>query len=134
MSSVGDRIRERRIELKWTQETLATKAGISKGFLSDVETGKRNVSAENLLCIAQELGVSLDFLMKGGQSTPKSGEIQIPASLAEFGRLANLPFQHILKLLEMGRQIKAHRSATHSDDLEKFDWPRFYEAVKGFLK
>jgi len=134
MSAVGDRIRERRVELGWTQNELAEKARISSGFLSDLETGKRNVSADNLLSIAQALSVTLDFLMKGDSSKPKSGEVKIPASLVEFAKQEHLSFPHTLMLLEMRLQIKAHRSNSKSDDLEIFDWKPFYEAVKSFLK
>jgi transcriptional regulator with XRE-family HTH domain len=134
MSSVGERIRSRRLELGWTQEHLAETAHLSKGFLSDLETGKRNVSADYLLEIAQALGVSLDFLMKGDSSQPKSVEVQIPAALSDFAKQEGLTFAQTLMLLDMRGQIVAHRSNTKSDDLEKFDWKRFYEAVKGFLK
>ena len=78
---VGDRIKARRLALGWTQEQFAEKAGISKGFLSDLETGTRNVSAEYLLKIAQALNVTLDFLMKGDESKPKQREVQIHSQL-----------------------------------------------------
>lgn len=134
MNTVGDRIKSRRQELGWTQEQLAGKAGISKGFLSDLETGTRNVSAEYLLKIAQALTVTLDFLMKGDPSKPKTAEVQIPARLSNLAKHEHLTFAQTLMLLDMRLQIKAHRSNSHSDDLEKFDWERFYEAVKQFLK
>ena len=133
-ATVGERIRARRQELGWTQEQFAEKAGISKGFLSDVETGTRNISAEYLLKIAQALTVTLDFLMKGDPSKLKTREIQIPARLSTLAKQQNLTFAQTLMLLDMRLQIKAHRSNSHSDELEKFDWERFYEAVKGFLK
>ncbi len=134
MSSVGERIRSRRQKIGWTQEQLADKAGISKGFLSDLETGTRNVSAEYLLKIAQALTVTLDFLMKGDPTRPKTGEIQIPARLSNLAKQEHLSFAQTLMLLDMRLQIKAHRSNSQNDDLEKFDWERFYEAVKRFLK
>jgi transcriptional regulator with XRE-family HTH domain len=133
-STVGVRIRSRRQELGWTQEQLAEKARISKGFLSDLETGARNVSAEYLLKIAQALSVTLDFLMKGDPSKPKTEQVQIPARLSNLAKHENLTYAQTLMLLDMKLQIKAHRSNSHSDDLEKFDWERFYEAVKQFLK
>ena len=134
MNTVGDRIKARRQELGWTQEQLAEKAGISKGFLSDLETGTRNVSAEYLLKIAHPLNVTLDFLMKGDSSKPSKNEVQIPARLSDTAKQKNLTFAQTLMLLDMRLQIKAHRSNTQSDDLEKFDWDRFHEAVKQFLK
>jgi hypothetical protein len=33
----------------------------------------------------------------------------------------------------MRQQIVAHRSTTKKEDLEEFDWRKFYEAVKEFL-
>jgi len=44
---------------------LAETAAISKGFLSDVENNKRNISSEYLLRIANSLGTSVDYLLKG---------------------------------------------------------------------
>ncbi len=134
MNSVGERIRQRRQELGWTQDKLAVEAKISNGFLSDLETGKRSVSAENLMEIAHALGVSLDYLMTGISTPSKSADVQIPASLSEFAKRAGLTFSQTLMLLDMQRQIIAHRSTTKSDDLESVDWKKFYESVKPFLK
>ena len=52
MPTVGDRIREVREHRRLTQDRLAEVTDISKGFLSDVENNKRNVSSEYLLRIA----------------------------------------------------------------------------------
>ena len=134
MNSVGERIRHRRLELGWTQEKLASEARISAGFLSDLETGKRNVGADNLMEISHVLGVTLDFLMKGDRSKPKSADVQVPASLSEFAKQENLTFAQTLMLLDMQRQIIAHRNDSRSDDLEKADWRRFYESIKPFLE
>ena len=55
MPSVGERIKRRRTELGWTQDLLATKAGVSKNFLSDLENGKRKLGADTLYDIARAL-------------------------------------------------------------------------------
>lgn len=62
----GRRIKDLRIKKRLTQALLCDKVGISKGFLSDVENGKRDISAKNLLKIAQVLKVSVDYLLTGG--------------------------------------------------------------------
>ena len=134
MTPVGERIRERRLELGWTQEKLAMEAKISTGFLSDVETGKRSIGAETLLEMSHALGVSLDYLMKGDSSKPKTGNEQIPASLSNLAKLEQLTYSQTLMLLDMQRQIVAHRSHSKTDDLESFDWRLFYESMKPFLK
>ena len=133
MSTLGERIRARRVELGWTQDQLAAKAGISKGFLSDLENNKRNVSAENLMGIAQVLNLSLDFLMKGDDTPVPQKEIQIPASLSEFASLEGLSYRQTLTLLQMRRQILANRSAASKSATDNFDWRRLYESVKEFL-
>lgn len=135
-TTVGERIKSRREQLGWKQDDLASKAGISKSFLSDLENGKRNVGADKLLDIARALSLSLDYLMTGKDSMntkQASRELQIPNSLAEFAEDEGLTFRQALALLEMQNQIIAHRSSTKKGDLEKVDWQKFYEAVKEFL-
>ncbi|OGO17255.1 MAG: XRE family transcriptional regulator [Chloroflexi bacterium RBG_16_48_8] len=46
-----------------TQQELADKAGISKPYLSQIETGKRTGTAEVLAAIADALGVTVDDVM-----------------------------------------------------------------------
>ena len=45
-----------------TQQELATRAGISKPYLSQIETGKRQGTVETLSAIARSLNVPLDVL------------------------------------------------------------------------
>lgn len=136
MAGVGERIKARRLELEWTQDQLAQKAGISKSFLSDLENGKRSVGAENLLDIARALGVSIDFLMTGTASEKPVTEVPIPATLAKFAAEEGLSFRETIMLLDMQKQIVAHRSAKkkNQDGLESVDWRKFYESVKEFIE
>lgn len=132
--SLGDRIKERRLELEWTQDVLAEKAGISKGFLSDVENSKRNVSADTLLDLSKVLGLTLDFLMKGEDGEKKVQEaVEVPADLAALAETENISFTKLLLLLQMRRQIKAHRSGSKKLAEDTFDWQKFYRSVKDFL-
>lgn len=134
MSSVGERIKERRLDIGWTQDQLCTKAGLSNSFLSELENGKRSVSAANLLDIARALNVSLDFLMTGKASKEQLTEVSIPAALAKFAAEERLSLRQTLMLLDMQKQIVAHRSAKKKDALEGVDWQKFYEGVKEFLE
>jgi HTH-type transcriptional regulator/antitoxin HipB len=131
MNSVGERIKARRLELTWTQEELCAKANISTGFLSDVENGKRSIGAETLLDVARVLSLSLDYLMTGDPSQVQTAQVQFPARLAELAKNENISFVQALTLLDMRRQIIAHRR--EREDLEEFDWKKFYDSVKGFL-
>ncbi len=133
-SSVGERIKLRRLEIGWTQDQLCTKAGLSNSFLSELENGKRSVSASNLLDIARTLNVSLDFLMTGKASGEQAAEVSLPSSLAKFAADEGLSLRQTLMLLDMQKQIVAHRSAKKKDGLEAVDWQKFYEGVKEFLE
>ena len=131
---LGERIKQRRTELGWTQDVLAQKAGLSKGFLSDVENSKRSISAENLLDVARVLGLSLDYLMTGEEEQESAQKIvEIPGHLAQFAAAEGLSFPKTLMLLKMQRQIVAHRSGAKKLAADDFDWRRFYESVKEFI-
>jgi DNA-binding XRE family transcriptional regulator len=52
-----------RIQRNLTQQALAVRAGISKSYLSQVETGKRQGTVETLKAIAVALDVPADVLM-----------------------------------------------------------------------
>ena len=65
MVEVGLRIIERRKRLGLTQEALAEKADVTTQFVSYAESGKRAMRPENLLKMANALGVSTDYLLTG---------------------------------------------------------------------
>jgi transcriptional regulator with XRE-family HTH domain len=55
-------IRVWREHRKMTLDQLGAAAGLSKGYLADLETGKRAGPVETLQAIARALGVGLDGL------------------------------------------------------------------------
>ena len=58
---VGYKIKERREELRMTQEELAKKSGISRQTISSIETGKcENVLVGTLVSIANALDTTVD--------------------------------------------------------------------------
>lgn len=54
----GKAVRVLRLENGWTQEGLADHAGIHPTYLGGIERGTRNVSLDNILKIANALGVN----------------------------------------------------------------------------
>jgi transcriptional regulator with XRE-family HTH domain len=65
LRQVGDRIRERRIALAWTQADLADKCGLHRTFVGSVERGERNVAILSLRKIAKALRVAPEELVAG---------------------------------------------------------------------
>src|SRR5215469_7497844 len=100
MAATGDRIKEIRDARGMTQDQLADKAGISKGFLSDVENNKRNISSENLLKIANVLGASVDYLLRGETKEHTQRQpVVIPPELSQAAEELGLSYAKTLETL-----------------------------------
>ncbi len=63
--SIGSRIRDRRIELKLTQAELARALGLTPQHISVIEQDKRAPSLSSLAKLAEELGVTVDYIITG---------------------------------------------------------------------
>lgn len=63
--NLGDRIRLVRTNQGLTQDRLALMIGMDRGYLLDVEKGRRNVSVDNLIRISSGLGINLSDLCQG---------------------------------------------------------------------
>lgn len=50
-------IKEHRTALKMTQDELASKAGVDRGYISEIEGGKKNFTVQILEKIADGLGI-----------------------------------------------------------------------------
>lgn len=61
------RIKELRKERGWTIEQVGQMIGLSKGFLSEVENGKKNLSAPMMEAAASAFGVDLVELFDSGE-------------------------------------------------------------------
>ncbi|MGD0650799.1 MAG: hypothetical protein ABSA97_06630 [Verrucomicrobiia bacterium] len=69
-----------------------------------------------------------------GSNTNHSAEVPMPRSLLDFAERKSLTVTQTRQLFGMRLEIIAHRGNSKGEDLEEFDWERFYRAVKPFLK
>ena len=72
---LGQRVRQRRRELDWTQEHLADLSGIPQYHLSAIERGRiKKINSDTLRSLARALRVSADWLLEledeKGESEP----------------------------------------------------------------
>lgn len=132
MPSVGDRIREIRETQKLTQDQLAEKADISKGFLSEIENGKRNVSSEYLLRVANALCASVDYLLRGTTDVSHVNKepVVIPPDLSDAAQRLNLSYAETIELLDAHRSVIAKRSMKQSKPFSPDDWVALHKAIK----
>ncbi len=63
--TIGQRIRKRRQALKITQQELAKALGVTPQHISGIEQEKRSPSLPFLSKLAEELGVTTDYLLSG---------------------------------------------------------------------
>lgn len=135
IDTVGKRIRKLREEKKISLDSLSGSTGISKGFLSDAETGNRNVSSQNLLKIANALNASLEYLMRGVIAAPPHPEpLTMPPEFAEAARELRLSFAHAEALLAAHRSVVARRSNEGLRSPSVEDWKELYQSIKKFLE
>lgn len=69
---LGNRIRDRRQEIKMSQEKVAEQAGISTNTVSRIEGGQSAMSIDIFIRIVQVLGVDANELL--GVDSPVEGE------------------------------------------------------------
>ena len=63
VKEIGDRIKQKRLDMQYTREKLANIAGISDKFLYDIEIGNKGMSAETLYKISKALDISADWIL-----------------------------------------------------------------------
>ena len=72
---LGKRIREERLRLNLTQEKLAEDVDLTTAYIGQVERGERSLTLENVIKIANRLGVSVDYLLSDSLSTEKDSSL-----------------------------------------------------------
>lgn len=62
---MGDRLYERRKQLRLTQEEVAERAGVTSQMVSTAELGKKALRPENIVKLCAVLDMSTDYLLLG---------------------------------------------------------------------
>lgn len=81
--SMGERIKEHRKLLGYTQEQFAEKLEISVRFATDIELGKKGMSIDTLIKICALLSVSADYLIWGKDEKAENNIAALTAELSE---------------------------------------------------
>lgn len=122
-NSIGQRIKERRKELKITQTKIQQETSISSGNLSSIENGKYLPSAVALLELSKILNCSVDWILTG-----KSLKSEICANhndrllLDYFHNMSVADQEDLLMIAEMKfrkekKLLNAKLSTSQADDM-----------------
>lgn len=79
MVEMATRLKELRLERKWTQGQVGKRVGVTASIISAYETGIRQPSYEVMIRLAHLYGVSSDYLL--GISSKKTPDAQYLVSL-----------------------------------------------------
>lgn len=89
---------------------LCTDLGMRNSVLSDLKAGrKKGLNAETLSKIADYFGVSIDYLLGGGQKekTPAEADVDFDDfTYALYGEARELTEENKMMLLDMARMLK----------------------------
>ena len=136
LNTIGQRINYVRTQQGFTLERLAERAGVSKSFIWEVEHDRSGISGNRLLQVADALGASVDYLLRGGSSPgiDEARSVEVPTELSELAEEMGLSFRQTRILLDVDRSIVARRGGRAGGRRSKDAWRSLYEAVSPFME
>lgn len=105
---IGERIRQARENIEYTQEKLAEKIDVSTQYISDLERGIVGTSIQTLIKICHTLSVSSDFLLMG--YTPELEPLDISVRLQELSPQERKLMESSINLMLEAFQVNQEHS------------------------
>jgi transcriptional regulator with XRE-family HTH domain len=111
VESLGDYLKEQRINARLSLRQLAEQAGVSNPYLSQIERGLRKPSAEILQQIAKALRISAEQLyVRAGILDERAGDDTVTAAILGDAGLTERQKQVLLEIYESFRRENAARA------------------------
>ena len=121
--SLGSRLRDARTAQSLSLTEVATRAGISKAYLSQLEHGASTTPSHDVVRrLATALGASIADLTGTSETWQPSEVDKLPASLRAFARGAAIP--------EVDVEMLAGIHYRGKQPGEADDWAHIYETIK----
>lgn len=70
MNKIGEKIKQRRKELRWSQRDLAEKMGYNHSTVTRIETGKIDIPQSRIVQFSEVLNVDISYLMGWEEEKP----------------------------------------------------------------
>ena len=105
---IGKKIRDRRIELGWSQQTLAEKMGYTnKSTITRIELGYNDVSQKNIAKFAEVLGVSIAYLMDWDEDTTEESTNEVDSVIQQhLANYSHLPSEWQVTIDELVKALQ----------------------------
>lgn len=101
--SIAERIREAREAAGLSQGQVARKLDMHRPTITEIEAGRRKVSAEELGRFASLYGVSAEWLVNGSTSD-ESGNARLLLAARELSKMSDADLDRLMKMLRMLRK------------------------------
>ncbi len=136
IGTIGSRVKSLRHEKGWTLEQLANEAGVSKGFISELENNRNQPSGRILMKLSRALDKSVDFILYGGEDEKVEREqsIGVPNDLAELAEENGWTFAKVRALLSARHAVLARRSDKPRRTFTKKEWLDFAKRLEPYLQ
>lgn len=118
----GTRIRRLREKHGWSLTELSNRAGISRSYLAQIESGQSAPTEDKILKLANALG-ALPSELLGEQP---SGQAHVPPMLRDFAEQANLGSAEVQMLAQIEYRGKKPNTVQ--------EWKAIYSVIKGMLE
>lgn len=136
-NGIGKRIQDLRKKKGWTLEQLALEAGVTKGFISQVENGKTQPGGKVLFGIARALGASTDWLLAGdevGTVAEQAQPVQMPPELAQLAVERGWSARKVFQVLGAHADLLARRSdKPRRSVMTKTEWGEFADRIEKYI-
>lgn len=96
---LSERIKKIREELEISQEELASRMGVSRPIISNMESGERKICSDELVKLAHIFNISVDWLLDDGKA-PKVSFEKKKTQKQETGIRINVPQKNLEKFRE----------------------------------
>lgn len=101
--SVSDRLREAREAAGLSQGQVARKLGMHRPTISEIEAGRRKVSAEELELFASTYNVSSEWIVTGATGD-ETLDARVLMAARELSRMKDADLDKLMKTLRMLRK------------------------------
>jgi len=105
MTTINERIKNFRNQLHLSQEYVANFLGLNRATYTQMENGKRKITAEDVSRLSELFGVTADAILNGNQMSQ-------PAAVfaRSFEKLDENDQAEIMNLIKFKEQLKMQRS------------------------
>jgi transcriptional regulator with XRE-family HTH domain len=94
--AMGKYIRQKRVSLGLSQEELATRAGLHRTYISDVERGIRNLTIGAAWFVAHGLGVDFKEMINALEVNREENRDREQLSPPSFSGMTEVPYSRVV--------------------------------------